>query len=241
MMSRGNEKQNIFRSRSDRKSYLKILGEVSAEHDWRIFTYCLMNNHFHLVLETPGATLSAGMKYLNGVYSQLFNARHGRVGHLFQGRYASRLIENDEYVLALQRYILQNPVRAGFCLEVGQWEWSSYRATALLSPSPTFLDTDFILGFFSDGSNPQLQYAAYVNGRSEPGPWMAAAFDRNAICEMVELGSIIRSPHDKRRRNVEIIDAFESHGFTMTEIAAHLQMSQAAISKIIGRRRGGVS
>lgn len=237
VMSRGNEKQNIFRSRSDRTAFLRMLSEVCTEQSWQIHTYCLMNNHFHLIVETPEKTLAIGMKALCGVYAQWFNARHGRVGHLYQGRYVSRLIEKDEYFLALQRYILQNPVRAGLCCEAVEWEWSSYSATIGISPRPDFLDPDFALGFFSDGGNSVQAFIEYVSEKSVPGPWMSSTMPLRVAREQNDLRSIITSRHDRDARNVQILEAFDRFGFTMTEIAHFLEVTPAAVSKIISRMR----
>lgn len=237
MMCRGNDKQYIFLARSDRLSFLRLLDQVALDCRWDVFTYCLMNNHFHLVVGTPATTLAVGMKMLNGVYTQLFNARHSRVGHLYQGRYVSKRIEKDEYLLSLERYVLQNPVRAGLCREVASWEWSSYRATAGLTPPPRFLKTDLVLGFFSESLNPIKDYVEFVNGESTPGPWTSLTFNREVAEELSDLKSLIRAPHDKKSRDQDVLNAFENHGFSMSQIAAHLGLTPAAVSKIISRSR----
>jgi len=107
-----------------------------------------MSNHYHLVIETPEPNLVRGMRHLNGVYTQRFNHRHHRVGHIFQGRYKAVLVERDAYLLALSRYVVLNPVRAGMVKNVRQWAWSSYRATAGMAASPLWLSTDWLLSQF---------------------------------------------------------------------------------------------
>src|SRR5579859_3715129 len=115
VMARGNARQNIFRDTQDRQAFLAGLKRVCERFDWRIWAYCLMDNHYHLLVETLEPTLSRGMREINGVYTQGFNRRHSRVGHVFQGRYKSLLIEKDAYLLELSRYIVLNPVKAKIC------------------------------------------------------------------------------------------------------------------------------
>ncbi len=110
--SRGNARENIYRDNSDRDSFLELLYKTNIQHDWICHAYCLMPNHYHLLIETRKPTLSKGMKYLNGSYTQRYNRRHQRIGHVFQGRYKSILIEKESYLRKLSRYIVLNPVRA---------------------------------------------------------------------------------------------------------------------------------
>ena len=110
--SRGDRREDIFDTDDDRKSFLTILGEVCEQYNWDCHAYCLMSNHYHLIIETPDANLSKGMRQLNGVYSQSYNRANNKVGHLFQGRYKSILVEKESYLLELTRYVVLNPVRA---------------------------------------------------------------------------------------------------------------------------------
>jgi REP element-mobilizing transposase RayT len=107
---------------------LRFLGDVVARYGWICHAYCLMTNHYHLLIETPEANLSRGMHLLNGVYTQWFNRRHRRVGHLLQGRFKAILVEKERHLLELARYIVLNPVRAKMVRSVRDWPWSSYRA-----------------------------------------------------------------------------------------------------------------
>lgn len=146
VISRGNERRDIFKDDSDRAVFLGILKDVWESCRWLCHAYCLMDNHYHLLIETPQANLVVGMRQLNGVYAQRYNRRHNRVGHLFQGRYKSALVDKEEYLLELSRYIVSNPVRAGMVEEPGLWRWSSYRATAGYEDPPGFLYTGLMAG-----------------------------------------------------------------------------------------------
>lgn len=127
--SRGNAKQDIFLNEHDRRDFLRILDAVTMRFNWLLYAYCMMNNHYHLVVETPDANLSKGMRQLNGEYAQLFNWWHNRVGHVFQSRYKAILVDKENYLLEVCRYVALNPVRANFVLDLGEWKWSSYPAT----------------------------------------------------------------------------------------------------------------
>jgi putative transposase len=118
--SRGDRKEAIYEDDVDRERFLEILGEVVRVWNWTCHAFCLMTNHYHLVIETPDGNLSKGMRQLNGVYTQASNRRHGRVGRLFQGRYKAILVDGDAYLLELTRYVVLNPVRAGMFRHPGE-------------------------------------------------------------------------------------------------------------------------
>jgi putative transposase len=146
--ARGNRRQSVFRDDGDRRVFLALVDEVVRRLAWRVHGYCLMQNHYHLVVETPGADLSAGMQRLNGRFAQWFNDRHELDGHLFQGRFHSVLIESDWHLVELSRYLALNPVRAGLCPSPRGWRWSSYRGVLGLDPPATFLDVRRVLNHF---------------------------------------------------------------------------------------------
>jgi REP element-mobilizing transposase RayT len=144
--SRGNEKKAVFRDDQDRINFLNVLQHVNKRYHWICHAYCLMDNHYHLLIETPDGNLSLGMRQLNGVYTQLFNKRHQRTGHLFQGRYKSILIQKDSHLLEVCRYVVLNPVRARVVERPEAWKWSSYRATAGHETPAPCLTVDWVLG-----------------------------------------------------------------------------------------------
>jgi REP element-mobilizing transposase RayT len=161
--SRGVEKRPIFdRVRRDRELFLDLLDQAVAKFHWRLYAYCLMGNHFHLLLDTPGANLSDGMQLLKGEYAQWLNASLGREGTLFERRFWSRIALSEAYVLELSRYIVLNPVRVGWARSPEEWLWSSYAATIGLERRPRFLQDGGVLGFFGGGSTARARYAAFV-------------------------------------------------------------------------------
>jgi putative transposase len=150
VFSRGNRRQDVYLDAIDRFRFLDRLEEVIAGFRWFLHAYCLMPNHYHLVLQTPEPNLSAGMHRLNFLTAQAFNRRHDVDGHLFQGRYHSPLVESEAHLIELARYVVLNPVRAGLVHHPADWRWSSYRAAVGLAPRPPYLTLDTVLGYFAD-------------------------------------------------------------------------------------------
>ena len=146
VVNRGSGRQKIVADDQDRQEFLGVLAKVVAKYNLRLHAYCLMDNHYHLLVETVEANLSRAIRQLNGVYGQRFNRRHGRSGHVFQGRFRSVLIEKDSYLLELNRYIVLNPVRARMVGHPRRWKWSSYRATVGETEAPEWLTTKEVLG-----------------------------------------------------------------------------------------------
>jgi len=134
--SRGDRREDIYLGDGDRRLFLALLAEVCERFNWSGHAYCLMSNHYHLLIETPDGNLSKGMRQLNGVYTQRFNDVHGRCGHVFQGRYKAIIVEKDAYLQEVARYIVLNPVRARMVGDPQDWPWSSYRATTGAASCP---------------------------------------------------------------------------------------------------------
>jgi putative transposase len=171
--SRCNDKKKISRDDGDRALFLSILQKVNQKCHWYCHAYCLMDNHYHLVIETPDGNLSKGMRQLNGVYTQAYNKRHNRVGHIFQGRFKAILIEKESHLLEVCRYVVLNPVRAAMVKEPAKWKWSSYRGTAGIEAPHPALTTDWILGQFATRrSTAQKKYEEFVHsGINGKDPW----------------------------------------------------------------------
>jgi REP element-mobilizing transposase RayT len=157
--ARGVDRLTIFRDDIDREKFLELVQKVVVERGWSCLGYCLMDNHFHLLIRTPVPDLAAGMQYINGQYARWFNKRWGRTGHLFQGRYHHQTIETDEHLLEVARYIPLNPVRAGMVQAAGDWRWSSHNAV-IGRARAAWLDVKdlharFAARFGSDPQSPQ--------------------------------------------------------------------------------------
>jgi len=169
--SRGNGRKPIFRNDQDRLSFLEVLHKVNQRYHWLCHAYCLMSDHYHLIIETPEGNLSRGVRQLNGVYTMYFNRRHRTVGHVFQGRYKAILVEKESYLLEVCRYVVLNPVRAGLVERPEGWSWSSYRGTAGLNKPHRSLTVDWILGQMGKEKRGAVKrYRAYVREgtRAEP-------------------------------------------------------------------------
>lgn len=171
--SRGNAQAAVFLDDADRVLFLDSLREAVARFGLLCHAYCLMDNHYHLLLETPRANLSVAMRQINGVYTQRFNKRNTRVGHVFQGRFKAIVVDRQSYLLELSRYVVQNPVRAGMVASAADYTWSSYRASVGLVPTPEWLCTDWLLSQFgADRQQAVRAYAEFVAaGQGATAPW----------------------------------------------------------------------
>jgi len=171
--SRGNARQAIFIDDEDRGRFFGILSTVVERFNWFCHAYCLMENHYHLLIETLDGNLSKGMRELNGVYTQEFNQKHRRVGHLFQGRYKAIIVEKDSHLLSLCRYVVLNPVRSGLIEKPEQWRWSSYKASTGVAKKPVFLTVDWILSQLGGRKRvAREKYKKFVmEGIDKESPW----------------------------------------------------------------------
>ena len=149
LMNRGLERREIFQEERDYEKFLELIEDTHRQYQFKVHSYCLMPNHYHLYLETPQGGLSQGMRHMDGVYTQVFNKRRRRVGPLFQGRYKSILVEKESYSLELSRYIHLNPVKAKIVERPEGWRWSSYGAFMGKSKRREFLETNWLLGQLS--------------------------------------------------------------------------------------------
>jgi putative transposase len=160
--SRGDRREPIAHEDADRALFLSTLGQALERFDAQAWAYCLMGNHYHLVLHTRQANLSRLMRQINGVYTQAFNRSHGVTGHLFQGRFKAILVDSDSYLLEVCRYVDLNPVRAGMVKRPHDYRWSSYRALAGLADQPGWLDSKPVYGQIAPGKPKALAAAKYA-------------------------------------------------------------------------------
>jgi putative transposase len=262
--SRGNARNKIFSDDQDREIFLSILGAVVKRYNWLCHAYCLMDNHYHFMIETPDANLSIGMRQLNGIYTQKYNRRHHKPGHIFQGRFKAILVQKENYLLELCRYVVLNPVRAGVVKKPEAWRWSSYQATAGLRKKPDYLTTDWILGLFnSKRTVAQREYRAFLReGIHRGSPWeelqgqvllgeegFVEKFkdlleDKKQVKEIPRLQRYVSRPSlekifsgqkAKAQRDIGINAAHMSHGYTLKEIADHLGIHYTTVRKVIAK------
>ncbi|HJQ75288.1 MAG TPA: transposase [Gaiellaceae bacterium] len=219
---RGNERRPIYRDANDRNWFLEILGEVVEETGWRQLSYCLMGNHFHLLTQTPEPNLAFGMHQLNGRYAQAFNRRHDRVGHLFQGRYGAKLVQDDAHLHATVRYIVRNPVRAGLCQSPRDWPWSSHRSTLGETRPPPFLAVDSLLGYFG----PNARWSYRKNGERADDPDL----DRYPLRPpRAALSTLLAAASEAE------LAAAQAEGYSLREIARHLGVNPSTVSRRLRR------
>ena len=173
--SRGDRREDIYLDDEDRQEWMAVLSLVCERFNWVVHAFCQMTNHYHLLVETVDGNLSAGMRQLNGIYTQRFNRRHGMSGHLFQGRYKAILVQKEAHLLELSRYVVLNPVRAKMVARPEDWHWSSYAAYVEDLAFPAWLDTDWLLGQFGrQRRRARLAYQAFVMaGKGLPSPLLA--------------------------------------------------------------------
>jgi putative transposase len=168
--ARGNRRAPIYEDELDRTRFLAILRDVVITRRWKCHFYCLMTNHYHLLLTTQLADLAVGMHALNHVYAKTFNRRHRYTGHLFERRYFSVLVERESHLMELVRYLALNPVRGGMCTNALDWRWSSYAALVGTCQRPDFLTFETILEAFShdpEAARVMLQQFVETSGCNE--------------------------------------------------------------------------
>ncbi len=257
--SRGDRREDIFEDDEDRLQWLANLGKVCCRFNWRIHAYCLMDNHYHLVVETADTNLSKGMRQLNGVYTQYFNRRHNRVGHVFQGRFKAILVDKDAYLLELSRYVVLNPVRALMVKNINKWPWSSYLSMTGKATSPEWLETDWLLSHFSkQRKRAREKYIDFVReGIGLPSIWtdlkkqvylgddkfinkLQKKIDKKESLEEIPAlqKRAVAKPltfyqNKYKDEHAAITAAFLSGGYTMKEIGDYFGKHYTTISRIV--------
>ncbi|MEO0292705.1 MAG: transposase [candidate division WOR-3 bacterium] len=267
--SRGNGKEDIFFDDSDRKLFLSIFWEVVKREKWICYAYCLMNNHYHLLIETPKPNLSEGMRQLNGNYAQKLNYKRKSVGHIFQDRFKSILVEKENYLLELCRYIVLNPVRAGLVEAPEEWEWSSYKAMIGLVKPPELLNISWILSNFDEDLEKAMErYKKFVlEGIGKESPWKELRgriflgsknfiekyeeklLEKEKDVEIAkverfanrpELEQIFRNIKTKEEKEGKIYQAYEEFRYNLKEIGNFLGIHYSTVSKIVKRQKNGI-
>ena len=259
LTSRGDRREPIYEDDEDREMFLDVLAEVVGRFNWRCHTYCLMTNHYHLVIETVEGNLSKGMRQLNGVYTQASNRRHRRSGHLFQGRFKGILVDQDAYLEELSRYVVLNPVRAGMVKSVGEWPWSSYQAMMGELPVPDWLTVERLLSEFGTTRNTaRLRYGKFVaEGVGHIAIWDGLRqqmylgdkkFVERMQAKVHVSGDVLTVPLAQRRppapsleviaanheeRNAAIVAAYDTGAYSYREIAAHFDIHLATVGRIV--------
>jgi len=260
--ARGDRRQSIYEDDADRQSFLATLSEVIARCNWLCHAYCLMGNHYHLIIETPDANLSRGMRHLNGIYTQASNRRHGRSGHLFQGRYKGILVDRDPYLLELARYVVLNPVRAGMVKDPADWPWSSYPAMTGDAPAPAWLTTETLLAQFSpQAAAARRRYRQFVAEGMDAAPvWSGlrqqiylgnADFVERMQKQLQVHGDKLSVPNTQRRgpaptietiasecpeRNQAIVRAYATGAYSYREIAEYFGIHLATVGRVVRKQ-----
>lgn len=257
--SRGDRREAIYEDDIDRRWYLNILAEVVERFNWVCHAYCLMSNHYHLVIQTPDANLSKGMRHLNGVYTQASNRRHGRTGHLFQGRFKGIIVDRDNYLLELTRYVVLNPVRAKMVKAPGDWPWSSYGAMVGEAKAPQWLATDGLLAQFAkQRAAARRRYKRFVlDGVGVESVWSdlrqqiylgGDKFVKRTQKKLNVEGDELSIPKAQRRtpaaslesiarkcpdRNEAICKAYTTGAYSYREIAEHFEIHLATVGRVV--------
>lgn len=257
VMSRGNARQQIFLYDADRRHFLRRLGAAMRRFSVRCHAYCLMPNHFHLIVRAADLPLGRMMQQLNGGYAGWVNSRYDRVGHLFQGRPKMLIVDDGEYFRRAIRYVVRNPVRANLAARVDDWSWSSYRATAGVAAGPPWLAVDDVwAAFHTDPEAGRVAFIAYCADtdfdRSSEEPLGPLIFGSSASAAGL---SDMLAPHRTHREFVyaeryadrpalaelfsgtDVEDArqaatrcaFDDHGYTLREIAEFLGIAPATV------------
>lgn len=256
--ARGDRGSTIFRTDSDRLTWLGLLAETCERFDFVVLAYCQMGNHYHLVLQTRQGQLSRGMRFLNGNYSQYFNRQHDLVGHVFQGRYHAVLCQEDAYLMELSRYTVLNPVRAGLVAHPRHWLWSSYSAAVGTVDAPAWLACDVVLKQF--GASRELAIAGFeafvLAGIGLESPlksvrnqlflgddaFCARAGKREVAGDLLEIKRTQRQAvvrpladyfEDSRNEKAAMALAYLSHAYTMRDIAEFRGVSVRTVSRAV--------
>jgi len=249
--SRSWDRSALFPDDEHRLEFLDRLAMAVERFDWRCLAYCLMDNHFHLLVRTPLANLPRGMQRLNSGYAQWFNRRRARNGPVYERRYGAVLIQREPHLLELFRYIALNPVRAGMCRSPHRYVWSSHAATTGNAPVPDFLACREVHELFAstNGGDGRAGYRAFMEAAVDPAPYEAPIHgDDDFVRDAMQ--HVTRDPEIPRRHwtagrpplrdllpraatGAELSFAYRQHGYTMSALAQHQRCHVSTISRRI--------
>lgn len=253
LLSRGNARQQVFLGDSDYHRFLDLLGETCVRFEWNCSAHCLMPNHYHLLVRTEHANLSLGMRHLNGVFTQRYNKSHRRVGHVFQGRFKALLIQDEQYLVELVRYIVLNPVRAKLVESPGAWHWSAHRWLVGDATAPKWASPNAIWGrCASDRVRAREVLRALLDSCEQPsGRWSRDGIVGGERRRRGVTAVLTSKRKDHEHNRVERFAdrpplksllcekdganrALLEWGYTQKEIARETGMSEAAVSRRYG-------
>jgi putative transposase len=226
VVARGAAQQAIYRDDIDRRRFMRLLGEIVLARRWRCLTYCLMGNHYHLVVQLREQNLSVGMRELNGTYARWFNDRHERSGHLFEARYWSKPVRHEAHMIGLARYVALNPVRAAMSPAPAHWRWSAHRAL-IGAELAGITDVAAMLSHFDE--DVARARAHYVDAVSEVEPPRLHGVD-------VLLAETLASPERSRA----VARAHRELGYSVAQIAESLRCTERTVRNWLGRVEKGV-
>ncbi|MBI2891557.1 MAG: transposase [Nitrospirae bacterium] len=248
--SRGDRREKICEADADRALFLDLLAQTVGRFPWVCHAYCLMDNHYHLLIETLEPSLSRGMRHLNGVYTQRLNRRYGRVGHVFSGRFKAIVVQKDSHLLELCRYVVLNPIRAGVKKRAQDWPWSSYRATSGLDSVPAWLTVDWVLGQFGSKRSPAMRaYRRFVAEGLGQTPWEGLVgqiyYGDEGFVRDLATGERVEEVPRVHKRPVrlplsalvrtgsaaEVGRAYMVHGYRLREIASQMGVHYSTVSR----------
>jgi putative transposase len=261
VMARGIRKTYVFVDDVDRRKFLRILTAAIQRYACICYSYCMMGNHYHLVIKTPRPNISRFTQYLNGQYAKYFNWRHKYTGHVYEGRCNTPLIEDDAYLAGAIAYVARNPIEAGLVKDAAQWKWSSYRATIGQCACPKFLTLDWLQRVFPDTTiekaRRQLAQAVHVADQTydidaelvrgtadfqkRARKVIGATLYKSRLPRRFraigrpELDEIFAGVKKANRRQV-VLRAHVAHGYLLSEIARYLDLHPTTISRIVNRR-----
>jgi putative transposase len=267
VMSRGNRKLAVVNDDVDRHTFMSIFSDAAQDSGVRVYASCLMDTHYHAVLDTPRSNLSDFIRTLNSEYSTAFNRRHAHIGHTFEQRFHSVVVQREKYLRRVARYVALNPVKARLCRDAGEWEWGTHRALAGLDDAPPWLHVGWLCWAFRAEAQLEAQhrYQEYVK---DPAG-LAWSFDATDALGTVRFKRSIRESlaqdrpipkecrggappplnhvfsgreSDCRRRDALILIAHRTHGYRLVEIAKFLGVAPSTVSKALKRAKvkGGV-